>query len=74
MTKTKANKFVVNGVITECQKGRFYKVTLDNGYSVLAYLSGKMCQKHITIIPDDRVQVELDAVDLSKGRIVYRLK
>jgi translation initiation factor IF-1 len=33
-----------------------------------------MRRNHIRILPGDRVQVELSAYDLAKGRITYRYK
>jgi translation initiation factor IF-1 len=45
---------------------------LDNGHSVLAYLSGKMRKHYIRVLLGDRVRVELSPYDLSRGRITYR--
>ena len=45
---------------------------LDNGYDVLAYLSGKMRKYYIRILLGDRVRVEMSPYDLTRGRIVYR--
>ena len=42
--------------------------------SVLGHLSGKMRRNHIRILPGDRVQLELSAYDLTRGRITYRYK
>ena len=49
-----------------------FKVTLDNGHEILAYLSGKMRMHRIRLVPGDRVRVEISPYDLTKGRIVYR--
>jgi translation initiation factor IF-1 len=49
-------------------------VQLDNGQSVLGYISGKMRRYYIKILPGDRVKVELSPYDLTKGRITYRFK
>nr|QYB21671.1 translation initiation factor 1 [Lagarostrobos franklinii] len=50
-----------------------FRVRLDNGYYILAYISGKIRINSIRILPGDRVKVELSPYDLTKGRIVYRL-
>ena len=50
-----------------------FKVTLDNGHEILAYLSGKMRLNKIRLIPGDRVRIQMSPYDLSKGRITYRL-
>jgi translation initiation factor IF-1 len=51
-----------------------FRVQLDNGQSVLGYISGKMRRYYIKILPGDRVKVELSPYDLTKGRITYRFK
>ena len=40
---------------------------------ILAYISGKMQQHYIRIIPGDRVLVEISVYDPTKGRIIRRL-
>ncbi|MEO0202645.1 MAG: translation initiation factor IF-1 [candidate division WOR-3 bacterium] len=64
----------VEGTIKEVLPNALFKVKLDNGLEVLAYLSGKMRIHYIKIVPGDRVIVELPVYDLNKGRIVYRYK
>jgi translation initiation factor IF-1 len=49
-----------------------FRVQLDNGDSVLAYLP--VSRQYIKILPGDRVKVELTPYDLTKGRITYRLR
>ncbi len=64
----------LEGTIREVLPNAMFRVQLDNGLEVLAYLSGKMRIHYIRIVPGDRVVVELPVYDLSKGRIVYRYK
>ena len=45
---------------------------MDGGHDVLATISGKMRKNYIRILPGDKVNVELSAYDLSRGRITYR--
>ena len=49
-----------------------FRVRLDNGHEVLAYLSGRMRKFYIRILLGDRVRVEMSPYDLTRGRIVYR--
>ena len=42
--------------------------------SILCHLSGKMRKNNIRVMMGDRVEVEMSAYDLSKGRIAYRHK
>ncbi|MCS7245808.1 MAG: translation initiation factor IF-1 [candidate division WOR-3 bacterium] len=64
----------VEGTIKEVLPNALFRVKLDNGMEILAYLSGKMRIHYVRIVPGDRVVVELPVYDLSKGRIVYRYK
>ena len=64
----------LEGTITEALPNAMFRVELDNGHMVLAHISGKMRQNYISIMPTDRVVVELSPYDLTRGRIVYRYK
>ena len=70
----KEEKIVVEGTITEALPGTQFRVQLDAGHEILAYLSGKMRKYYIRILLGDRVRVELSPYDLTRGRIVYRHK
>jgi translation initiation factor IF-1 len=65
---------VVEGLVVEALPGTQFKVKLDNGHVILAYLSGKMRKFYIRILLGDRVKVEMSPYDLTKGRISYRAK
>jgi len=60
------------GVVEEALPNTQFKVKLDSGLEILAYVSGKMRMHYIRILPGDRVVVELTPYDPSKGRIIYR--
>jgi len=64
----------VDGTIVEALSNAMFRVDLDNGFNVLAHISGKIRRNYIKILPGDRVKVELTPYDLTKGRITYRLK
>jgi translation initiation factor IF-1 len=49
-----------------------FKVVLDNGHEVLAYITGRMRQHYIKILPGDKVTIEMSPYDLTRARIVYR--
>jgi translation initiation factor IF-1 len=65
-------KIQVEGAIIEALPGTQFRVKLDNGHEVLAYLSGRMRKYYIRILLGDHVRVEMSPYDLSRGRIVYR--
>ncbi|MEW6165705.1 MAG: translation initiation factor IF-1 [Pseudomonadota bacterium] len=62
----------MNGVVDEVLPDSRYRVTLDNGHSLVAYSAGKMRKHHIRILAGDKVTLELSPYDLSKGRINFR--
>ena len=64
----------VEGTIIEALPGATFKVELENGHRILAYISGKMRKHYIRILPGDRVKLELSPYDLSRGRVVFRYK
>ena len=70
----KEEKIEVEGTVTEALPATQFRVELDNGHEVLAYLSGKMRKYYIRILRGDRVRVELSPYDLTRGRITYRYK
>jgi translation initiation factor IF-1 len=41
---------------------------------VMAHVSGKMRMNFIRILPGDKVMLELSPYDLTRGRIIYRVK
>ncbi len=70
----KEDSIEVQGTVVEVLPNAMFRVELDNGQVVLAYVSGKMRMHYIRILPGDRVLVELSPYDLTKGRITYRFK
>ena len=74
MGKKKEDKIDVEGTVIEALPATQFRVRLDNGHEILAYLSGKMRKYYIRILLGDRVRVELSPYDLTRGRIVYSHK
>lgn len=70
----KEDNIEVQGTIIEPLPNVMFKVALENGQQILAYVSGKMRMHFIKILPGDKVTIELSPYDLSKGRITYRFK
>jgi len=64
---------IVNGTVEECLSNGNFRVKLENGALILAYLSGKMRINSIKVIIGDEVQMEMSPYDLSRGRISRRL-
>ena len=72
MTKEDARE--VEGTVVEPLPNAMFRVELPNGHKVLAHISGKMRMHYIKILPGDKVILELSPYDLSRGRIVYRVR
>ena len=63
-----------DGVIVESLSNAMFRVELENGVQIIAYISGKMRMHYIKILPGDKVKVEMSPYALTKGRIVFRYK
>lgn len=76
-TKVKRDRLHLRGVVVEAARGGLFKVKveLDSGESyVLATPSGKIQQNLLKILPGDSVVIEVCLYDLTRGRIVERVR
>lgn len=64
----------VEGTVLENLPNTRFKVELENGHIVTAYISGKLRMNYIKILPGDKVNMEMSPYDLKKARIVWRGK
>ena len=67
-------KIEFEGTVIEALPGTQFRVELDNGHEILAYLSGKMRKYYIRVLLGDRVTIEMSPYDLTRGRITFRHK
>ena len=74
MNKKKKSAIDIQGVVTQCLSNGMFRVKLQNGFIVLAHLSGKIRQNYIRILLGDQVIVDLSPYDLKRGRIIRRLR
>ena len=70
----KDSPILVDGIVQQALPNAMFKVKLENGFEVLAHISGKMRMNFIKILEGDKVRLELSPYDLKRGRIVYRYK
>ncbi len=68
----KEDKIQLQAEVTEALPDARFRVKLENGQEILAYVSGKMRKFFIRILPGDRVTVEISPYDMTKGRITFR--
>ena len=62
----------VIGVVEEALPNTLFRVQLESGELILAYLAGKMRLHRIKVLVGDKVSVEQDPYG-GRGRIVRRL-
>lgn len=62
----------MQGQVDEVLPDSRFRVTLNNGHSLVCYSGGKMRKHRIRVLAGDRVTVELSPYDLSKGRVTFR--
>ncbi|MDX9844012.1 MAG: translation initiation factor IF-1 [Aquabacterium sp.] len=62
----------MRGQVNEVLPDSRFRITLDNGHSLIAYTGGKMRKHRIRILAGDKVSLELSPYDLTKGRITFR--
>jgi len=69
---TNQQKEKLTGSVIEALPNTTFRVKLENGQEILAYLAGKMRLNHIKVMIGDQIAVELSP-DGKRGRIVRRL-
>lgn len=70
----KEDTIKIDGKVEELLPNMTFRVVLENGMKVLAHLCGKMRMRNIRVLVGDTVTVEMSPYDLSKARIIYRLR
>ena len=71
---TKEDLLEFQGVVLELLPNAMFKVKLENNHEILAHSSGKMRKNRIRVLAGDKVTVEMNTYDLTKGRIIFRWK
>jgi translation initiation factor IF-1 len=74
MVKKNDKSIAMKGVVTQCLSNGMFRIKLENGFNVLAHLSGKIRKNYVRVLLGDQVIVELSPYDLTRGRIIYRLR
>ena len=71
---SKQNAIEQTGEVIEALANSMFRVELENGHEVMCHISGKIRINNIRIMAGDKVKVAMSPYDLTKGRIVVRLK
>jgi translation initiation factor IF-1 len=64
----------VEGKVIERMRNSRFRIEVQHGHVVLAYVAGKIRHQSRRILEGDRVGVMLSPYDLTQGRIVYLIK
>lgn len=70
----KTESITTEGIVTQALPNAMFRVDLYNGHNILCVISGKMRHNYIKVIEGDRVKLEVTPYDLTRGRIISRLK
>lgn len=70
---TDRERLEFEGNVIDSNKGKF-KVKVNDNYTVLCTLSGKIRTNSVRILVGDLVRIEVSEYDPTQGRIVYRMK
>lgn len=73
-TVAKEEQITADGIIQEVLPNAMFRVKLDQGPIVLGHISGKIRQNKIQILEGDMVRIEMSPYDMTKGRIIFRVK
>jgi len=74
MEESDSREFRHAGEVLDALPSFHFRVKLDDGQEILAYVSGKLRMHKIRILPGDKVTVEMSPYDSKRGRIVFRGK
>src|SRR5256885_14023934 len=74
LAMSKEDVIEMQGEVVENLPNATFKVKLENGRVIHAFISGKMRMNYIRILPGDKVTVQMTPYDLTKGRITFRAK
>ncbi|HEY6541163.1 MAG TPA: translation initiation factor IF-1 [Ktedonobacteraceae bacterium] len=68
------DEIIVVGTVLEALPNAMFKIELDQQHPILAVLAGRMRMANIRIVAGDKVRVALSPYDLTRGRIVWRMR
>lgn len=68
----KEESIEMQGTVIESLPNTTFRVKLENGHMINAYISGRMRKNYIRILTGDKVTIEMTPYDLTRGRIIFR--
>ncbi len=74
MSEQEEDVIEVEGKVIQVLPGTMFRIELANKHVVLGSISGKLRKNFIKIMIGDMVRMEMSPHDISKARIVYRIR
>jgi translation initiation factor IF-1 len=71
--KVERERIIVSGVVRDASNSQF-NVEITDGHMVLCSIAGKMRVNGIKILVGDSIECEISPYDLTRGRIIRRLR
>ncbi|MDP4001205.1 MAG: translation initiation factor IF-1 [bacterium] len=68
------NTIELEGKVIETLPNAVFRVEIKSGQVILAHIAGKLRVNRIRVLPGDNVIVEVTPYDLTRGRVIRRLK
>jgi translation initiation factor IF-1 len=68
------NTIELEGTVVETLPNAVFRVQIESGQIILAHIAGKLRVNKIRILPGDKVIVEVTPYDLTRGRVIRRLR
>ena len=68
------NTIELEGKVVESLPNAVFRVQIESGQIILAHIAGKLRVNKIRVLPGDRVIVEVTPYDLTRGRVIRRLR
>ncbi len=73
MPESKEKGKIVLGTAIEALPNATFKVLLEDGKEILAYIAGRMRLYRIKVFVGNKVKIELNPYSEDKGRIIQRM-
>src|SRR5690242_835125 len=68
------NTIELEGKVVESLPNAVFRVQIDSGQIILAHIAGKLRVNKIRVLPGDKVVIEVTPYDLTRGRVIRRLR
>lgn len=68
------NTIELEGKVVEALPNAVFRVQIESGQIILAHIAGKLRVNKIRVLQGDKVIIEVTPYDLTRGRVIRRLR